>query len=92
MNIPKVFKIIYVNCPGNVCPGKWLSCPGNNWRVRARSCTGNVFPGNVLFGKRVVPETSVRETSVTHATYPKIVLNSELVQNWSKSRRRLVKQ
>ena len=21
----KVFKIIYTNCPGNVCPGKWLS-------------------------------------------------------------------
>jgi len=21
----KVFKIIYTNCPGNICPGKWLS-------------------------------------------------------------------
>jgi len=57
------------------------SCTGNNRRVRARSCPGNIFPGNVLSGKRLFRERScpgnvlsgkclVRETSVRERDWP----------------------
>jgi len=64
----KVFKIIYTNYPGNVCPGKWLSGKhlvreiiegtqlSGKRLVRESGC-----PGNIFFGNRLVRETSVRE-------------------------------
>ena len=77
----KVFRIIFTNCPGNVClgnvcPGKWLSrkhlvpeiidesghADVRETSFRESDCPERSCPGNVLSGKRLVPETSVRES------------------------------
>jgi len=50
------WKFLSITCPGNVCPGKWLS---GKCLVRETTC-----PGNVLSGKRLARKVIVRETSV----------------------------
>jgi len=65
----KVFTIIYTNCPGNVCPGKWLSgkrlvreiidelgyAVVRETSFRETPCPGNACPGKWLSGTRPLP-------------------------------------
>jgi len=73
-----VFNIIYTNCPGNVCPGKWLSGKrlvreiideSAHADVRQTSFRETSCPGKVLSGKRLSGKVIVRETSVTPSMY-----------------------
>ena len=68
----KVFKIIYTNCPGNICsgnicPGKWLSVKrlvreiideSGHADVQETSFLETSCPGKWLSGKGLVRETS----------------------------------
>ena len=53
----KVFQIVYTNCPGNVCPGKWLSGKRLVREIIDESAHADVR------------ETSVLETSCYLITY-----------------------
>jgi len=67
MNFPKYSKL-FIQIVRETSVGKVIvrktSCKGNNRRVRARRRPGSVFPGNVLSGKRPLPEDIARQICV----------------------------